>query len=117
MKELQQKESRRRSCEGKEKRCRSPRAAAGGLAGWRASGRAPLPTAAGQACTHLVRIILASVTSPLAEKCSLSRLSSTCLGRFLTQTREVASAGWAAPGASPPPCSPASLAILLVSVC
>jgi len=40
--------------------------------------------------SHLVRRILASVTSPRAEKCSRRRLASASGGRFLTQTRETA---------------------------
>lgn len=48
--------------------------------------------------SHLVRMILTSVTSPLAAKCSLNRASSTYLGKFLTHSREVAvgGGGWGA---------------------
>lgn len=52
-------------------------------AGQRPCCRIPLAPA------HLVRMILASVTSPLAAKCSRRRRSSTYLGRFLTQMRDV----------------------------
>jgi len=37
---------------------------------------------------RLVRRILASVTSPRAEKCSRRRTTSACAGRFFTQMRE-----------------------------
>ncbi len=51
--------------------------------------------------TYRVLMTLASVTSPWAEKCSLSRLSSTCLGRFLIIMREVSPDGGACGGAAP----------------
>ena len=52
-----------------------------------------------------MRTTLASVTSPLAEKCSLSCASSTCLGRFLMIIRDVCS-GCRAGGAEPPAAAP-----------
>lgn len=63
---------------------------------------------------HLVFMTLASVTSPLAAKCSRRRCSSTYLGRFLTHMREVAgrstSSTWASGGASGSPAAGSDIA-------
>ena len=62
---------------------------------------------------HLVRMTLASVTSPLSEKCSRSRCSSTYFGSSFTQILELLGRGGAdsAAGASPASTAPSWSAI------